>query len=122
MRAAYARLSTLTVRSARPRSLAFMDATRRSGASCRLGPPTQAPAAIRSSDAIELLDNVKSTAARFSRRCSTDDVPGISRMLGARCSSHASATCIGVAPSSFATSDSAVDCSGVKPPTGKNGP
>ena len=31
-------------------------------------------------------------------------------MLGARCSSHASATCIDVAPSAVATSDSAVDC------------
>lgn len=36
-------------------------------------------------------------AARFSRKCSSDDVPGISRMLGERCSNHASATCIEVA-------------------------
>ena len=60
-------------------------------------------------------------AARFSRRCATDAVPGISRMFGERCSSQASATCIGVASSCVATSDSAVDCSGVKPPSGKNG-
>src|SRR4051795_10580094 len=37
--------------------------------------------------------------ATFSRRWSTDDVPGISRMFGERCRSHASATDIGVAPS-----------------------
>ena len=40
---------------------------------------------------------VSFAAARFSRRCPTDDVPGISRIFGDRCSSHASATCIGVA-------------------------
>ena len=42
-------------------------------------------------------------------------------MLGERCSSHASATCIGVAPSRSATADSVDDCSGVNPPSGKNG-
>jgi pyridoxine 4-dehydrogenase len=49
------------------------------------------------------------------------EVPGISRMLGERCNSHASATCIEVAPRRPATSDSVVDCNGVKPPNGKNG-
>ena len=42
-------------------------------------------------------------------------------MLGARCSSQASATCIGVAPSRAATSDNVEDCNGVNPPSGKNG-
>ena len=60
-------------------------------------------------------------AARFSCRWSRDEVPGMSRMLGARRRSQASATCIGVALSRVATSDSAVDCNGVKPPSGKNG-
>jgi hypothetical protein len=62
-----------------------------------------------------------SAAARFSRRCLSDDAPGMSRMFGARFSSQASATGIGLAPSLLATSDSTVDCSGVKPPNGKNG-
>src|SRR6516164_5061732 len=66
-------------------------------------------------------DRVNCPAARFSRRWATDDVPGISRMLGERCSSHASATCIGVPPSRPATSDRVDDCSGVTPPSGKNG-
>ena len=65
--------------------------------------------------------SVNRPAARFSRRWVSDDVPGISRMLGARCSSHASATCIGVAPRDAATSFSTDDCSGVNPPSGKNG-
>jgi len=56
---------------------------------------------------------------RFSRRCSTDDVPGISSMLGDRWSSHASATCMGVASSDAATSLSSDDCSGENPPSGK---
>jgi hypothetical protein len=42
-------------------------------------------------------------------------------MLGDRCSSHASATCIGVDPSLPTTSDRVEDCSGVNPPSGKNG-
>jgi hypothetical protein len=37
-------------------------------------------------------------AARFSRKCAKDEVPGIKRMLGAQRSSQASATCMGVAP------------------------
>jgi hypothetical protein len=37
-------------------------------------------------------------------------VPGINRMLGERWSSHASATCIAVAPSRPATSESLDDC------------
>src|SRR5258707_434174 len=44
-----------------------------------------------------------SAAARFSRRCVTEEVPGIGRMLGARRSSQASATCIGVTPGARAT-------------------
>ena len=63
--------------------------------------------------------NLRSATARFSLRWPTEDVPGISRMFGDLCSSQASATCIGVAFRRAATSDSAVDCSGVKPPSGK---
>jgi len=54
---------------------------------------------IRSSAFIASSDSSRSDAARFSRRCSTLDVPGMSRMFGERRSSHASATCIGVDPS-----------------------
>jgi hypothetical protein len=45
-------------------------------------------------------------AARFSRRCATDDVPGINRMFGDLCNSHASAICIGIAPRRSATAES----------------
>jgi hypothetical protein len=62
-----------------------------------------------------------SAAARFSRKCATDGVPGMSRTFAARCRSHASATCMGVISRRFATPDRAEDCSGVKPPSGKNG-
>lgn len=55
------------------------------------------------------------SAAIFSRKCATEDVPGISKIFGERCNSHASATCIGVAPKLAATSESVEDCSGVKP-------
>lgn len=44
-----------------------------------------------------------SLLARFCFRCSGDEVPGISKMFGERCSSHASATCNGVALSPLAT-------------------
>jgi hypothetical protein len=47
--------------------------------------------------------------SRFSRRCANDDVPGIRRTFGARRSSHASATCIGVAPRPCATLDNVDD-------------
>src|SRR5882724_5716428 len=77
--------------------------------------------AISSSSANVSGDSVNSAAARFSRRWATDDVPGINRMLGDRCSNQASATCIGVAPSRCATADSVDDCNGVNPPSGKNG-
>ena len=40
-----------------------------------------------------------SAAAVFSSRCFTLDVPGIGSITGERCSSQASATCEGVAPS-----------------------
>jgi hypothetical protein len=43
-----------------------------------------ASAAIRSSAFIASLGRVSSAAARFSRRCPTDEVPGISRMFGER--------------------------------------
>lgn len=77
----------------------------------------------------EILSNVDNTssercnfsAAIFSRKCATEDVPGISKIFGERCNSHASATCIGVALRFAATSESVEDCSGVKPPSGKNG-
>ena len=42
-------------------------------------------------------------AAIFSRRCATEEVPGISRIVAECCSSHASATCRGDAPSRAAT-------------------
>src|SRR4029077_5277286 len=58
-------------------------------------------------------------AARFSRRWPTDDVPGMRSTLGARLSSHASATCIGVAPREAAAALSSADCSGENPPSGK---
>src|SRR5215472_7956209 len=60
-------------------------------------------------------------ALRFSRRWSGEDVPGISSMLGERWRSQASAICMGVACSDAATALSSDDCSGVKPPSGKNG-
>lgn len=60
--------------------------------------------------------SVKSSCARdspaptmFWRRCAVDDVPGMSRMFGDRCSSQASATDIGVAPDRVATAESAED-------------
>lgn len=59
------------------------------------------------------------SAAIFSRKCATEDVPGISKIFGERCNSHASATCMGVAPRLAATSDSVEDCSGVKPRAGR---
>jgi len=80
-----------------------------------LGEPTAFSSSSTSGESVTPAD------ARFSRRWLTDDVPGISRILGARCRSHASATCIGVAPSRAATPESVEDCSGVKPPSGKNG-
>jgi len=49
------------------------------------------------------------------------NVPGISSMLGARRSSHASATCAVVALRSRATLDRVEDWSGANPPSGKNG-
>ncbi len=45
----------------------------------------------------------------------------MSRMFGDRCSSQARATDIGVASSRAATAESAEDCSGLKPPSGKKG-
>ena len=66
-------------------------------------------------------ESVNRAAAKFSRRCATEDVPGINRIFGDRCSSQASATCIGVVRSRSATVDRVDDCSGVKPPSGKNG-
>ena len=54
---------------------------------------------IASSSASTSSDSREPAPAMFSRRCATEEVPGISRMFGERCSSQASATCIGVAPS-----------------------
>src|SRR5262249_18617874 len=81
-----------------------------------------AVAAIPSNSSRTCGESVSCPAARFSRRWATDDVPGISRMLGERCSNHASATCIGVTPSRPATSDKADYCSGGNPPTAKHRP
>src|SRR4051812_30958515 len=50
-----------------------------------------------------------------------DDVPGISKIFGDRCRSHASASYTGVASSAAAAATSAADCNGVNPPNGKNG-
>lgn len=36
------------------------------------------------------------SAAIFSRKCTAEDVPGINKIFGERCNSHASATCISV--------------------------
>src|SRR2546427_12350923 len=66
-----------------------------------------------SSAVIASFGNSSPAAATFSRRCATDEVPGIRRMLGARRRSHASATCIGVRPRRSATSDKIDDCSGL---------
>ena len=76
---------------------------------------------IESRSAIISEGSCSVAALRFSRRCSTEDVPGISRMLGERCRSHASATCMGVACNDAAAASSADDCNGVNPPSGKNG-
>src|SRR4029077_10856831 len=46
-----------------------------------------------------------------------EDVPGISRILGEPCRSHARATCMGGALSDDAAASSADDCSGEKPPS-----
>jgi len=74
---------------------------------------------IASNSAITFAPSFKSDAARFSRKCPTDEVPGISKIFGDRCNSQASATCIGVAPNRSAISLSSVDCSGENPPSGK---
>ncbi len=55
---------------------------------------------------------INSLAARFSRKCATEDVPGISRMLGARCNNHTSATHRGEASSCAATRVRVADCKG----------
>jgi len=68
-----------------------------------------------------LSGRVSSDAAMFARRCVTDDVPGISSMLGARRSSQAIATCAVVALQSRATSERVEDWSAANPPSGKNG-
>jgi hypothetical protein len=47
---------------------------------------------------------------------------GNEKDIGARRSSQASATRIGVVPRLAATADKVDDCSGLKPPSGKNGP
>ena len=78
-----------------------------------------APAPILSSAMTSSSGKSSAAAARFSRRWAMDDVPGISRILGARRSSQASATCIGVARRRLATSVRIDDCNGVKPPSGK---
>jgi len=57
-------------------------------------------------------DNCRPAAATFSLKCSTDDVPGMSRMLGERCSSQAKATAIEVVSKRAATLDNVLDCSG----------
>src|SRR5438094_6429476 len=67
-----------------------------------LSQPTSA-----SADPVELstasAGSLMLVAAIFSRRCATEEVPGISRIVAECCSSHASATCRGDAPSRAAT-------------------
>lgn len=77
----------------------------------------QAP--IVSSSATASAGRSSPAPATFSGRCAGDDVPGMSRTLGERCSSQASARDMGVASSRVATAASASDCSGAKPPSGK---
>src|SRR6266481_7873047 len=48
--------------------------------------------------------------ATFSRRWATDEVPGISKMFGDRCRSHARATAMRGAPRRSATEESVSDC------------
>lgn len=55
-------------------------------------------AAIPSNAVKTSCGRVRLALSMFCRRCSTEDVPGINRMLGERCNSHARATCIEVAP------------------------
>lgn len=62
-----------------------------------------APSVMSSSSLNTDCANARSAAARFSFKCASEDVPGISKMFGARCSNHTSAACIGVARSRFAT-------------------
>lgn len=81
--------------------------------------PVPACAAIPSNAAIACLGRSSVAAARFSRKWTREEVPGIRSTLGARRSSQASATCIVVTPRPCATSERTDDCSGVKPPRGK---
>src|SRR4029077_6893188 len=103
----------------RTRSLSLHDLAEASESATlarRLEPPP-----IESSSATISRGSFSLVALRFSRRCPTEDVPGISKMLGDRCRSHASATCIGVLCSDAAVASSFEDCNGVNPPSGKNG-
>src|SRR5580700_215160 len=77
--------------------------------------------AIALSSAIVAEGSSNAAAPRFSRRWFSEDVPGISRMLGERCRSQASAICIGVACNDAASPSSTEDCKGVNPPNGKKG-
>jgi len=77
--------------------------------------------AMASSSASSSSGSANAAAATFSRRCATDEVPGIRRMLSERCSSQASATASGVASRRAATASSVPDCSGVNPPSGSRG-
>lgn len=56
-----------------------------------------------SSSAIASSGNSRLAAAMFSRRCATDDVPGISTVVADRRNNQASATCCALAPSRAAT-------------------
>ena len=63
-----------------------------------LGIQAAVSSSATSSDVSERLD-----AATFCSRWATRTVPGMGRMTGLRCRSHASATCPAVAPRAFAT-------------------
>ena len=85
------------------------------------GPATSAVTGRRQcrSDGADGLAQGQAAAAMLSRRWVRRDVPGMSRMLGLRCRSQASATLCDVRPISSATRVSSSACSGVKPPSGK---
>jgi hypothetical protein len=63
-----------------------------------------------------LVRQIEFSCAKVLSQMRDRTVPGIRRILGARRSSQASATCIGVAPRRAATYDNVDDCSGLKPP------
>ena len=91
-------------RRARPPRAAHGDLTR----PARPGPDSRRQEPAASSVATVSRSSSRVAAAQFSARCSSELVPGMGSITELRCSSHASATCAGVAPSA-----SAARCRGV---------